>query len=394
MDNPTRSAKPVTPLTPVKGSWEDLLYRGQQLAATHNQEGTAILRGLIDRLAKMSDASLSAGNHRLRTILIEAINSLTPYLLYNQRYDEAIVCLKVAEQFDQQQTPISWRTYQAMALIQSGAIDDGFALLREVVRNGEPEQWLGYVLEAIQRQRIDIAEEGVKEAEHTLNRLSAATNDTEGVRQLRAALAYAKAQLAAVKNNPDEASAWMEYSLAQHETFLENLAAFYLRLVEREQFDEALKWVQRDQLHPIRSKSWRAYILYHLGRREEAERLWRQVVKMDIVEQENIDLLEYVLAHYFLGDREGLGLGITLNLMESSDRISSLLLFLAGLGWAMRGNEASAHANFHQAQMQMQALAVGHKLISFWWRLCADLIDKDDLSQYTKYFDLPQPDEF
>lgn len=394
MDNPTRSAKPVTPLTPVKGSWEELLYRGQQLAATHNQEGTAILQGLIDRLAKMPDASLSAGNHRLRTILIEAVNSLTPYLLYNQRYDEAILCLKVAEQIDQQQTLISWRTYQAMALIQSGAIDDGFALLREVVRNGEPEQWLGYVLEAIQRQRIDIAEEGVKEAEHTLNRLSAATDDTEGVRQLRAALAYAKAQLAAVKNNPDEASAWMEYSLAQHEAFLENLAAFYLRLVEREQFDDALKWAQRDQLHPIRSKSWRAYILYRLGRREEAERLWRQVVKMDIAEQENIDLLEYVLAHYFLGDREGLGLGITLNLMESSDRISSLLLFLAGLGWAMRGNEASAHANFHQAQMQMQALAVGHKLISFWWRLCADLIDKDDLPQYAKYFDLPQPDEF
>jgi hypothetical protein len=388
MDNSTRSATPA-PLTPIKGSWEDLLYRGQQLVAMQNQEGGAILQGLIERLARMPAASLNAGNHRLRNILLEAVDSVTPYLLYNQRYDEALANIELAERFAQPENVVSWRKSRSMALIQSGAVDEGFALLREVVRNDSPELWQMYVSEAIQRRRIDLAEEGVKEAKHAVNRLSAASADANEIQRLRAALGYSKAQVAAVQNRPDEASAWMEYTLAQHKGYHENLAAFYLRLIEGKQFAEALKWVQRDQTHPVRSKFWQGYIRYHLGKGEEAERLWRQVVKTNLTEEENIDLLEYILAHYYLGDHEGIGLGITLDLMKRSDHIPTLHFFLAGLGWAMRGNDTSAHTNFHQALMRTQALAMGHKMIPLWWRLCTDLIAEDALPQYAKYFALP-----
>ncbi|GIK75932.1 MAG: hypothetical protein BroJett021_49200 [Chloroflexota bacterium] len=392
MDNPTRPAKPVVPLTPVKGSWEDLLYRGQQLVATHNQEGSAILQNLIDRLAKMPDASLSAGNHRLRNILLEAIDSLAPYLLYHQRYDEALASVELAERFAQPENIGPWRRYRAMALVQSGAVDEGFALLREAVRGESPKLWQMYVIEAIQHGRLDLAEEGVNEAEHDVNRLSATSTDANRIQQLRAMLGYCKAQLAAAQNRLDEASAWMEYTLAQHKEYHENLASFYLRLIECDHFAEALKWAQRDQTHPMRSKFWQGYIRHHLGYAEEAERLWRQIAKTDLAEEENIDLLEYVLAHYYLGDREGIGLRITLDLMERSDHIPALHFYLAGLGWAIRGNDASAHTNFQQALARTQALAMGHKLHTLWWRLCADLIDGDALPQFAKYFDPPQPD--
>lgn len=398
MDNTTRTpksaAKPTVPLMPVKGSWEDLLFRGQQLATRQNQEGGRILRDLIDRLARMPAASLSAGDHRLRTILLEAVNSLAPYLLYRQRYDETLDILTIAERFAPPEDTFNWRRYRSLTLIQSGAVDEGFALQREAIVQGDaPILWMGYVDEAIQRHRIDLAEAGASEAEHAVNRVSATSTDENEIQRLRGMLGYIRAHIAVMQDRTDEASAWMEYMLAQSRSYEDNLSSLYLRLVEREHWVEALKWTQRDQTHPMRSQFWQGYILNYLGNRKEAERLWQQVIKTDLGKEKNVDLMEYILSHYFMGDREGIGLGLMLNLLQRSSHVSSLHFFLTGLGWALRGDPASAHTNFQQALMQTQALALGHRLLAFWWRLCTNLIAKDALPQYAQYFNLSETGE-
>ena len=393
MDNPIYSTKSAAPITPVKGSWEDLLYRGQQLVTTQNQEGSVILQELIDRLARMPAASLNAGNYRLKNILIEAVDSVTPFYLYSQRYDHALANIELAERVDDQTESLSWRTYRAMVLMQSGAVDEAFEVLSEIARGGNFSYWQFQVSEAIHRRRLDLAEKAIAEAEHALNRFSVASTDADEVRRQRATLAYCKAQVSAVQGKSKDASAWMTYTLTQDPQHVANLSSFYVRLIERGELTEALNWVKRDQAHSVRADFWHGYICHRLGKSEEADYRWRQVVKSvasEKDEESEVEVLEYVMAHYYLGDREGAGLGVTLDLMEPGKDISPLQFFLAGLGWAMRDNQSSAHVNFQQAVMRMQSHALGHKMFPLWWRLCTDLIAEPSLPQYAKYFDLPE----
>ncbi len=397
MDNPTRSTQPAaksaTPVAPIKGSWEDLLYRGQQLLATQNQEGSAILQSLVDRLAQMPPALLNAGNHRLKNVLIAAVNSVTPYHLYSQRYDDALANIDLCERIDDQTESISWRTYRAMVLMQSGAFDEAFDIMSEIARSGRFGYWQYQVTEAIRRRRLDLAEKVIAEVEHTLNRLNATATDADELRHQRASLAYCKALVSVVQGKTSEASAWMEYTLAQDAQYFAYLSLFYVRLIEHDDLTEALNWVKRDRAFPVRAGFWHGYICHRLGKSEEAGHRWQQVVKSVATEKDeeaDIELLEYVMAHYYLGDREGAGLALSLELMEPGKLISPLQFFLAGVGWAMRGNSSPAHVNFQQAVMRLQSQALAHKMQSLWWRFCTDLVAADALPQYAKYFDQPE----
>ena len=91
----------------------------------------------------------------------------------------------------------------------------------------------------------------------------------------------------------------------------------------------------------------------------------RKVVNVDLATNEEPHLLEYILAHYYLGDAEGAGLGLVLNALQEETGGQWALFLLAGVGWALRDNVENARTNFFTAnesapgQRQWVALAVG-----------------------------------
>jgi hypothetical protein len=87
-----------------------------------------------------------------------------------------------------------------------------------------------------------------------------------------------------------------------------------------------------------------------------------------------VDFLELVMAHYYLGDKEGRGLAIVLDDLRREQEVAFGQLFLAGLGWALRSDRTAAHSNFRLAVMRSKSTASGRLLPRFWWAFCADLL--------------------
>ena len=99
-----------------------------------------------------------------------------------------------------------------------------------------------------------------------------------------------------------------------------------------------------------------------------------------------VDLLELTLAHYYLGDREGVGLGRVLNATRDEGGFWGWF-FLAGLGWAMRGDMKAARADFQLAVWRRRSRFEGRRLAANWWQFCTDLLDEATQAQLKEFFD-------
>lgn len=381
-------------MTPAKGSWEEKLLRGQELLAKQDESGRVLLQQLIERLFQTPESMRMAGNQRLNNLLLMAIDSLALYLLSRDQFAEAAALLQKGEEVLSAEQRNAWRFRRATVLLLGERQDEGFALLKALILSEEDLQkrfllWDIYLDKALHRRRFDLAEQALLEIERSVNRASATLDDAAQARAFQSDLAYFKARLSLAQNRVDEALAWMEYAAAQAPLTPGRIYRFVLELIERNRCAEALKWVQRDQENPLRIKFLSGYIHFHLGERAEAERLWRQVVRTfpNAAESETVDMMPIVLSDYYLGGKERLGLGVVLGSMQAQDTITATQFYLAGLGWAMRGEKFSAHSNFKLALMRTKMLAIALKLPQEWWLFCKDLIPAADLPEYEVYFE-------
>ncbi len=110
----------------------------------------------------------------------------------------------------------------------------------------------------------------------------------------------------------------------------------YTLLVDAGAYAEALTLIRRDAKHPVQAGFWHGVLLWRTGQRAEAERQWRKVLQIEkdaTAMPSRIDLLELTLTHYYLGDKDGSGLGRVLNATREQGAFWGWF-FLAGLGWA------------------------------------------------------------
>lgn len=389
MDSPTTTppTQAGTPGTLIKGSWEERLLQGQQMIAAQKDEAIDLLQQLIDRLSKLPESQRLAANRRLDNILFQAITDLVFYLTYRDRYEQALVNTALAENLSPPEQRRMWQQHSASILFQSGAIEDAFTLLEMIAREGEPEQLHNLVMSALRYGRIDIAQSALDEVERIVNRTVATLDDDEEVRFQRGQLAYLKAHTALAQGNIDECMAWAEHATATSEFFRKNPSYLYVRIVEKGFHREALTLIQRDEGNPLRAYFWGGVAHHRLGRHEEAERHWRQALKTRQSDEGPVELLEYTMAHFYLGDAEGRGLATVLDGLQQERDVSFGQLFLAGLGWAIRGDQTAAHSNFRLALMRSKSMASGRQLPHFWWAFCTDLLPEEVRREYAPYFD-------
>ena len=97
--------------------------------------------------------------------------------------------------------------------------------------------------------------------------------------------------------------------------------------------------------------------------------------------------MEFVLAHYYLGDPKGEALGGILRLLKEDRGASWELLFLAGLGWGLRGNLQDARANLSVAVTRRKAMADGAKLPYESWIHAKALLSEEVQAQLSSYFE-------
>lgn len=374
----------------IKGSWEDLLQQAQQLVSNQNDDAIPLYEKIVQRLGKLPTAQRMANNERLQQIFLQAAFQFQAYLTLRERYDEALAVLEQAKALadEEAQDPIAYQ--QTLVLLMAERTDEAFAHLRAAATAPEADiaDWGSLVMQYLRRNRVDEAAHAIEEAAAWVDsQLQEAELDDESVKEYRGYIADLRADLAVKQGAWDEAEAHYAKAIEENALYKQNIHLFYMRLLQAGQPERAIPYVQRDQTHPIRAGFWHGIALHRLGRTEEAQQQWQKVIKIDVAKSKEPSFSEMMLTHYYLGDKERVGLGTVLRIIQESRRYDWQTLFLAGLGWAIQDRFDNAEANFQVAINQRRMSGQGKRLPKQVWDYCVDLLNEEGQSRIAKYFD-------
>ncbi|MCE7987646.1 MAG: hypothetical protein DYG89_41305 [Caldilinea sp. CFX5] len=374
----------------IKGSWEDLLQQAQQLVAQQNDEAIPLFEKIVQRLRKLPEAQRQANNERLQNILFQAIYQLQAYLTMRERYDEALAILSDFESLVEESSVSAVRYQQIQVLSMAERVEEAVSCLRAIAAapDADISDWGALLTQYLRIDKLAEAAQTIEEATAWVNAQEQSDAlDEEERPEYHSYLANMRSDLAMAQGQWAEAEAFFEQAMAQNPLYKQNLHLYYTRLLRYDQPERALPYLQRDQQHPIRAGFWQGVALHRLGRREEAERQWQKITKIDLQNNSEQSFSELVLTHYYLGDKERIGLSGVLQMLQESRRYDWQLLFLVGLGWAIRDRADNAEANFQVAINQRRMAAQGKLLPRLAWSHCVDLLDAEMQERFAKYFE-------
>ena len=374
----------------IKGSWEDVLLQAQHLAGNQNDEAIPAFQKIVQRLSMLPEAQRMANNERLQTICLQAAYQLQAYLTLRERYDEALAVLEIIKALADTDGKSGITNQQIRVLLMAERPDEAFVNLHEaaLAPGADISDWGALVMQYLRYHRLE-------EATHTLEEATAWMEaqrqeeelDDESLGEYRGYLADLRADLAIAQEAWDEAETHYAEAIKHNTLYQQNIHLFYMRLLQHGQPARALSHIQRNYQYPIRTGFWRGVALQRLGQSEEANQEWRRVVAIDPTKGKEPSFSELVLTHYYLGDKERIGLSNVLQVLQESRRYDWQTLFLAGLGWAIQGRLENVEANFQTAVNQRRMTGQGKRLPKQVWDYCVDLLDSETQDKVAKYFD-------
>ncbi|MEZ4708012.1 MAG: hypothetical protein R3A44_12435 [Caldilineaceae bacterium] len=388
------STAPTQRTAPLKGSWEETYTRAQRMAGNRNDEAIPLYEKLVTRLSKMPKDQLLQNDERLRKLLMSATAGAQSYLNLRERYDDALRIMDLARpHIDDDEELESYDLHRADILMMAGQLDKAFELLREKAQESEEQiDYLGTMFRRhLQYKQWVQAESVLNELETQAAIEIAAEEDPLEAARVRGYVDSCHALLALEKGEWENAITWYEKMAENGSGFSQNYQFLYIPLVHGGQYETALPFIQRDKARKVRSGFWEGLAQYRLGNPSAAERAWKRVVSTALTEEEARFLFEFVLAHFYLGDKEREGLELVLRVIREVESPNWSLFALAGLGWAARGTMSNAHTNFSIALDQRRSLAEGRLLPDEMFNFVRDLVDEPNQAALAKYFDAGAP---
>jgi tetratricopeptide (TPR) repeat protein len=377
-----------TEQTPIiQGSWEDLLLQAQQLAAKQDDDAIAIYQKLTDRLSRLPAPQRQVGDGRLQGVMRQAAVDLQYYLSFRDRYDEALAVNEKIRILLSGPEQKAFVRHAAAIRLQAGDIDGGLGDLQAIATLSEElDPWGDVLFAALDKRRFAEAQEAIQSAEAWVNHRHRGALDSEEAKRDGAFVAYLKARQAAAQGQGPEALAWQQFAAALDPFYRHNPQYVYTHLVDVGAYAEAQTLIRTDREGVIRASFWQGLILFRQGKAPEAEAAWRKAVGAELPQDGNVDYLELVLSHYYLGDHDGVGLASVLRAINEDPGFWGMF-YLAGLGWAMRNDMVTARSDMQLALVRRKSLAEGRKLSRTWWQFCADLLDESKQTQLVEYFE-------
>lgn len=407
--NQTQAPQSRARSQPIKGSWESLHEEARSHAANFNDAAFPLYQRLIDGVLALPPKALRSGDYRLYFLLLRSGWEMIG--LYNSkgRYDDSLSVLNRLEESltqlsgderagldkerleDDQQMLISMRSD---VLAVAGRLDESIALLRENIQRTaavqeEPadlEDWGEIVMTYVKAGQPQAAFPVLQEMEEKVSTESGDKTE-EAVLADRGYLSGLRAVVNLEAGRVDEGLALFDQIIGQGGLYAENLHLLYARLIHNARYDDALRFIDRDSAHAVRAPFWRGVVLKHQDEENRARRQFEEATKQENLDKDSESIVEHVLAHYYLGDREGTGLNHVLGVLRERHATSWILLYLAGLGWALRQNWRTARNNIQLANTQFKWEAGGIKLPKHFWFFFRDLVPGEHLEQFHPYFE-------
>lgn len=381
---------PTQAPAPTKGSWEALLVKANQLDENRNEEALEIYAKLIRRLQKMPERQLQDHGQRLQRIYETACVRSANLNASLERFEDSLDNLKtlhdILEEPDDQASvcQAQIRTLQMM-----NRDDDALAILADQpVPEDAPLsnrfQEFGIYLDAL---RLDDADKLTDELQSIMH--DSAYQGARAPSDLDSDLA----QLHSMKSiSALERENWKagieEYQKAQaYSEAFEGEGAYllYSNLVHRGQSELALPIIEEEPLE-VRRKFWSGLAHFSMGKTEEATQYWEEVTRTEISEDEAQAYIDLVLTHFYLGDKQRIGLELILRMLNEMESPSWHLLYFAAVGWGLRDNETNMLVNLDHAIDIYRRHAYGRYLPWTLWPTIQDLFSPEMQDKAKAYF--------
>ncbi|MEM7129983.1 MAG: hypothetical protein AAF702_26875 [Chloroflexota bacterium] len=379
---------------PVKGSWEDLLGQAIQLDQNRNVEAIPIYEKLISRIHKLPEAKRMAHGKRLQRIGEEV--AVRAYQMYAslEQYEKSLEMLDIlGDILDEEDLVVGALQGKINVMIMANRYDDALALNNSAPQPpnvGRFHQLIREFYIYIEAERLDQARDVLKRYQAKLGSsgaeaaLLSAVSEGEP-NQERATLARMKSVLSIEEERWDEAIAFHVEAgkLSDEENDYHNL---YSTLIHRGQMERSLPLIENES-SSIRQRFWRGLAYSYMGKKEEAAISWQSAIGDEEIQEESGVHLEWVLSHYYLGDKERIGLEAFLRMLREVENPSWQLFFFTALGWAMHKNSRNALHNMDFAVDRIRRDIQSSTLPWTMWRYIEDLVPQEDQAQYLPYLD-------
>lgn len=381
---------PTQAPAPIKGSWEALLTKANQLDENRSEEALEIYAKLMRRLQKMSDRQLQDHGQRLQRIFETACVRSANLNASLERFEDSLDNLETLHGIlsdSEHQTSV--RQAQIRTLQMMDRFDDALAMLaKQPIPDDAPLsnrfQEFGILLDALQLDRADALIDELQ-----VRMTDSVYQDTRSQSELDADLAqlHSMKSIAALERE-NWAGGIEEYQTAQtYSEAFEGEGAYllYSNLVHRGQSELALPIIEEEPLE-IRRGFWRGLAHYSLGQTEEATQHWEAVISSEVNDDEAQAFIDLVLAHYYLGDKQRVGLELILRMLKEMESPSWHLLYFAAVGWGLRDNETNMLVNLDHAIDIYRRHAYGRYLPWTLWPTIQHLFSTEMQDKARAYF--------
>jgi tetratricopeptide (TPR) repeat protein len=380
-----------TPPTPVKGSWEDLLSRAQQFASNYNDEAIPLYEKVLDGIVGMPAAQRNANERRLYMRMMAAAIGLLLYFNRSDRYDDALAVIdKVHEAVDAPDRKML-DLMRRRILAQAGRTDEAIALYRAVAEapGSDLDDWESLLMTYVRAGRA-------AEALPVLDDMEASLGQVDHAQDVNAQIAALRSYVALEAGDFDAGIRYMDqlFASAPDEAGRTHDRLYGL-LMRQGRYEDLLHLLNQDVGGPASTKFWRGLVYFHQGDTNRARRQWQEASAVAPQKLGPYNVLDQVLARYYLGDPEGEGLGIILGGLRETQTEHPLFYLYAGLGWAIRGDLRAAKTDLRVALDMGKSYGEGAKLPKHYWLFAQDLIPPEQLDDFRAFFegaeDTPTP---
>lgn len=380
---------------PVKGSWEDLLAQAEEYSRNFNDAAIPLYERVVNGLAKLSPAARASANQRLHKLFMRAALDLQGFYNMRSRPDDALATLALirsiaTEETDQEMADL----FSAQIKLNAGRFEEGVAFFATKVEEPDARlsDWQPLIWSHVHFGRaaeaLPLLPKLAEAAQAKLNDPAPADDeDEDGI--FANPIAFSRALHALVyleTGRYDEAFAAYDELLAMGKEFTANAFTVYSRLIQQGRYEDAPRYLDQDRTRPIRAAFWRG-LLYHLTDEPKRARHQFEIASnQEGLQQDQRSIVEFILAHYFLGDPEARGLELILGVLREQKNLDWIMLYLAGIGWAVRGDYSTAHSNLRLAATQLQWRAEGLGIPRLYWFITQALLPTERHAELQQYF--------
>lgn len=371
---------------PLKGSWEAQLTEAERLARNFNDACLPIFDKLYTRLGKMPKARRMAADERLQNIFLRAADSYQGYLLMREQYDRALEVIERMGKELGEAEAVDWNIHIALALHQAGRDDEALERMRPQPGPSADEKlnvWSTFVMFATKIERLDEAEKALAHIAQLIEKMT--DLDEDDLHFERAYVASHHALIALQRQEWAESAEWIEEALSWNFELTYKYREVYQTIALKGPPDIALRLINQG-VDNVTSFFFRGLAHHRAGDDAKARHNWEKVVTYEPGEDEGLPLLETILAYYYLGDPDRIGLELILRALSEMDSTDWALLLLAGLGWAFHGDMRNAHSNLENAMLLRRMTRPGAKYLPIeLWQHAQLLLDDNFLPEIAPY---------